>query len=306
LPSCIAHARMKSVQLAGLAALAALAAEASAFAPGHAPTERTPATRRSACAVHMKTRGPDHVGRRAVLALAALPALGLRRASAAAPSEAAELQRLRDEAARIQEIFDVQKELNSNMPSLKDGLKAAKGAGADVEQTRVARAADSVPGTTVDMQNVVAVIDTMMAALKKEGQDGMKVVLEYTAPSNPIKSMPLQNVISTMRDGKYNVLFGNFVSYEIKKPEVVPVDPDEFPHSSVDVVVKAPFDVMVQNGMQFEDMKMPSGGSSVKLASRAEAPSKNLCTATFRWVMRKEKDGTWTNEGCYVVPVETL
>lgn len=124
----------------------------SAFAPGHAPTERTPATRRSACAVHMKTRGPDHVGRRAVLALAALPALGLRRASAAAPSEAAELQRLRDEAARIQEIFDVQKELNSNMPSLKDGLKAAKGAGADVEQTRVARAADSVPGTTVDMQ----------------------------------------------------------------------------------------------------------------------------------------------------------
>ena len=61
---------MKSVQLAGLAALAALAAEASAFAPGHAPTERTPATRRSACAVHMKTRGPDHVGRRAVLALA--------------------------------------------------------------------------------------------------------------------------------------------------------------------------------------------------------------------------------------------
>jgi hypothetical protein len=88
------------------------------------------------------------------------------------------------------------------------------------------------------MQNVVAVIDTMMAALKAEGEDGMKTVL-----------------INSMQDGKYGLLLGKFTSYEIKKPEQVPVDPDEFPHSSVDVVVKAPFDVMIKNGLQFEDLK---------------------------------------------------
>ena len=73
------------------------------------------------------------VGRRAVLALAALPALGHRCASAAsAPSESAEMARLQAEAARIQEIFDVQKELNSALPSLGDGLKP----GAEVLEPR--------------------------------------------------------------------------------------------------------------------------------------------------------------------------
>ena len=237
-----------------------------------------------------------------MLALAALPALGLRRASAAsAPSESAEMARLQAEAARIQEIFDVQKELNSALPSLGDGLKATK-AGAS-QQTRVARAADSVSGP-VDMQNVVAVIDTMMAALKAEGEDGMKTVLAFTAPSNPIKNMPLQNVINSMQDGKYGLLFGKFTSYEIKKPEQVPVDPDEFPHSSVDVVVKAPFDVMIKNGLQFEDFK-EMDETGVKLVSAAK-PDQKLCAATFRWVMRQEQDGKWTNEGCYVVPVQSV
>ena len=305
---------MKIAQLATLAALAALAAEASAFAPGPALTSRAPATRRSACKVQMSRgqsneRNSEHnsvgkVGRRAVLALAALPALGLRRASAAsAPSEAAEMARLQAEAARIQEIFDVQKELNSALPSLKDGLKATKAGDTSQQQTRVARAADSVSGP-VDMQNVVAVIDTMMAALKAEGENGMKTVLAFSAPSNPIKNMPLQNVINSMQDGKYGLLFGKFTSYEIKQPEQVPVDPDEFAHSSVDVIVKAPFDVMIKNGMQFEDFQ-ETRDTGVKLVSAAK-PGQKLCAATFRWVMRQEQDGKWTNEGCYVVPVQSL
>ncbi len=69
-------------------------------------------------------RGNGKVNRRVVLALASIPLLGLHKAEAM--TEAEELAKLQLEASRIQEIFDVQKAANSNLPSLKDSLKAAK------------------------------------------------------------------------------------------------------------------------------------------------------------------------------------
>ena len=71
-------------------------------------------------------RGDGKVNRRVVLALASLPLLGVHKAEAM--SEAEEIAKLQLEASRIQEIFDVQKAANSNLPSLKDSLKAAKAA----------------------------------------------------------------------------------------------------------------------------------------------------------------------------------
>jgi hypothetical protein len=72
-------------------------------------------------------RGDSKVNRRVVLALASLPLLGLRKAEAM--TEAEEIAKLQAEAARIQEIFDVQKAAQSSLPSLKDSIKAAKLAG---------------------------------------------------------------------------------------------------------------------------------------------------------------------------------
>ena len=71
-------------------------------------------------------RGDGKVNRRVVLALASLPLLGVRKAEAM--TEAEELAKLQAEASRIQEIFDVQKAANANLPSLKDSIKAAKSA----------------------------------------------------------------------------------------------------------------------------------------------------------------------------------
>ena len=72
-------------------------------------------------------RGDGKVNRRVALALVSLPLLGLRKAEAM--TEAEEIAKLQKEAARIQEIFDVQKAAQSNLPSLKDSLKAARVAG---------------------------------------------------------------------------------------------------------------------------------------------------------------------------------
>ena len=77
-------------------------------------------------------RGDGKVNRRVVLALATLPLLGLRKAEAMTDAE--EIVKLQAEAARIQEIFDVQKAASANLPSLKDSLKVAKSAAPNEEQ----------------------------------------------------------------------------------------------------------------------------------------------------------------------------
>ena len=87
------------------------------------------------------------------MALAAAGALGLRRpAPAAAATEAEDIARLQAEAARIQEIFDVQKELNADMPTLKDGIKKMNAAKAGNQDDKVAKApagAEPVDGSNI-------------------------------------------------------------------------------------------------------------------------------------------------------------
>ena len=97
-------------------------------------------------------RGEGKVNRRVVLALASLPLFGLRKASAM--TEAEELVKLQAEAARIQEIFDVQKAANANLPSLKDSLKASKSSSPDDKIVRSSTKAEEVAVDTTNVQEV--------------------------------------------------------------------------------------------------------------------------------------------------------
>jgi hypothetical protein len=98
------------------------------------PSLRASAERpaRAASAQMKSDRGDGKVNRRVVLAIATLPLLGLRKAEAM--TEAEEIAKLQAEAARIQEIFDVQKAASASLPSLKDSLKVAKSATPSEEQ----------------------------------------------------------------------------------------------------------------------------------------------------------------------------
>ena len=142
------------------------------FQPKQFSGHRLTCTDRSQVQLQMKEgprTGVIKVQCRTVLAWAAPPVLGVRTASAATSAEAEEIARLQAEDARIQKIFDVQKELNSNLPSLKDGLKPKSKDDGDMEGTKTAQAPnnnyDALP---VDKKNLVSVIDTMMEALKTE------------------------------------------------------------------------------------------------------------------------------------------
>jgi hypothetical protein len=258
-----------------LACMAALSHTATAFhALPHSISLRALSTK-SHLTMAMGNEAPVD-RRRIVQALIALPLVGLRTdASAATITESEELAKLQTEAARIQELLYVQKELNSNMPSLKEGLKKAE-------------------NNAVDPKSIVSVVDDMMKSLKDHGEGGMRTVLSYSAPGNPIKDMPFQNVINSMRDSAYALLFAKFTTYEIKNPEMLGVDAEEgLAHSRVDVIVKAPYNTILQNGVQFAEVTLAKANSSDK-----------LCSVTFRWNMCQGADGKWVSEGCYVIPAD--
>ena len=78
-----------------------------------------------------------------------------------------------------------------------------------------------------------------------------------------------------MRDTKLAVLLGHFEKFQILPPTDLGVDSEGHALKKVDVLVKAPYQTMLQNGMQFDDMIM---GNDNDL----------LCTSTFTWKMRQE------------------
>ena len=280
-----------------LACVAALSHTATAFhALPHSISLR-PLYTKSHLTMAMGKEAPVN-RRRIVQALIALPLVGLRTdASAATMTGSEELAKQQAEAARIQEFFDVQKELNSNMPSLKEGMKKVADAQVaektDTADSQVAKAKND-KADAVDPKSIVSVVDDMMKSLKDHGEGGMRTVLSYSAPGNPIKDMPFQNVINSMRDSAYALLLAKFTTYEIKNPEMLGVDEDEgLTHSRVDVIVKAPYTTILQNGVQFTEVTLATVNSPDK-----------LCSVTFRWNMCQGADGKWVSEGCYVIPAD--
>jgi len=274
--------------VAALALLSLLNGASSAFVQ-HGPTgiiSGLAARRRTHCSLAMKSdRGDGKVNRRVALALASLPLLGLRKAEAM--TEAEEIAKLQKEAARIQEIFDVQKAAQSNLPSLKDSLKAARVAGPiDKDDSPFVAKADP----KVDKENVEKMVVELMSTLQKEGDKGMEKVLATSAPGNPFAAWDYEKVCVYMRESKLAVLLGQFEQFKIINNKDMGMDDKGRVRYQVDVQVKAPYSTMLQNGMQFADILMPK-----------ENANDMLCAATVRWKMCKEPDGKIENMGCVVI-----
>jgi hypothetical protein len=114
------------------------------------------------------------VNRRAILALATLPLLGTHKPSYAM-TEAEELVKLQAEASRIQEIFDVQKAANANLPSLKDGLKATKLAKSASTMDEIENTPALAAGKGgVDSKNVV-----MVRGLKHHHMEDLNIAYKH-------------------------------------------------------------------------------------------------------------------------------
>jgi len=106
--------------------------------------------------------GDGKVNRRYILALSSLPLLGLRKAEAM--TEAEELAKLQVEAARIQEIINVQKAGSSNLPSLRDSSQLVKSAPKLIDKVSPVIVSGKI---TTDMTNVQQVLASIGLALSR-------------------------------------------------------------------------------------------------------------------------------------------
>ena len=125
--------------------------------------------------------------------------------------------------------------------------------------------------------------------MQQDGDKGMELVLANSAPGNPYATMGYEKVCDFMRQTKLAMLLEHFSEFKVLSPKDIGKDErDGAPKVAVDVLVKAPYQQMLQNGMQFSDMIM---GNEKDM----------LCTATYRWVMKKDAEGKWRNMGCRVI-----
>ena len=145
-----------------------------------------------------------------------LPLLRLNKVNAEVDNK--ELDKLKKEAERIQEIFDIQKEKINNLPSLKS---------------------NNLNNTFFD------IIDTF----KKDGRKGVVKLMDNITPTNQLYGKTEKDIYNMLHDTKYNILLNNFDSYSIV--DIVKVDDKIYDY---EIKLRAPYKNFLYSGLQFTDI----------------------------------------------------
>ena len=174
--------------------------------------------------LNMKTKNSNNnyynkkfIKRRLIFNTAAYsPLLTLNKVNAEVDSK--ELDKLKKEAERIQEIFDIQKEQFNNLPSLKS---------------------DNLNNTFFD------IIDTF----KQDGRKGVVKLMDNMTPTNQLYGKTEKDIYNMLHDTKYNILLNNFDNYSIV--DIVKVDDKIYDY---EIKLKAPYQKFLYSGLQFTDI----------------------------------------------------
>jgi hypothetical protein len=139
---------------------------------------------------------------------------------------------------------------------------------------------------------------TTPALFKKYGTiDPVKSISnlqKYCSTTNIIKHKNTRGLTASFQDGKYALLLGKFIKFEIVNYEKnIDNDSDDKNniYYAVDMKVSAEYKTMLQNSIQFNDMYYPSKGDN-----------NNLCYIIYRWSFKKYEDGNLYLEGCFLIP----
>lgn len=142
------------------------------------------------------------------------------------------------------------------------------------------------------------ILDNIMNNCKKYGiTDPVKSVgnlQKYCSPSNIIKHKNTRGLTASFQDGKYALLLGKFINYEIIKYEKNIDDNSDENNNiyyAVDMKVSAEYKTMLQNSIQFNDMYYPKNRDY-----------NNVCYVIYRWSFKKYEDDNLYLEGCFLIP----
>jgi len=220
-----------------------------------------------------------------------------KRANAISPKKEKTIDELRAEALNIIDIIEVQKK-TITLPSLntdKDKDRDNDNNNGDAEDND--EATFNVNAKT--KMKIDRVLGNIMNGFTSDGKDNpeksVSNLQRYCSDTNIIKHKDTKGLTASFQDGKYALLLGKFISYEItdyqKNIDSNNSDDKNNVYYDVDMKVSAEYKTMLQNSIQFNDMYYPKNRDY-----------NNICYVIYRWSLRKYEDGNLYLEGCYLVP----
>ena len=220
-----------------------------------------------------------------------------KRANAISPKKEKTIDELRAEALNIIDIIEVQKK-TITLPSLntdKDNGEDNDNNNGDAEDND--EATFNVNAKT--KMKIDRVLGNIMNGFTADGKDNpeksVSNLQRYCSDTNIIKHKDTKGLTASFQDGKYALLLGKFISYEItdyqKNIDNNNSDDKNNVYYDVDMKVSAEYKTMLQNSIQFNDMYYPKNRDY-----------NNICYVIYRWSLRKYEDGNLYLEGCYLVP----
>jgi hypothetical protein len=235
-----------------------------------------------------------------------LPFLITKHASAFSPKKEKTIEELKEEAMKIIEIIEVQKN-TINLPSLKDNnVRDDKGNKDDKDDKDGKDGKDNKDETDYNVNSktkikIDGVLNNIMNNFKKNGyidpEKSISNLQNYCSKSNIIKYKNTKRLTSYFQDGKYALFLGKFINYEIidyQRDVDNNSDEKNNVYYTVNMKVTAEYKTMLQNSIQFNDMYYPKNRDY-----------NNICYVIYRWSFKKYEDDNLYLEGCYLVPPTT-
>jgi len=218
----------------------------------------------------------------------------------AAKKEEKSIETLREEANRIIEIIEVQKD-TFNLPAIAEANKnilrdsnsagAGTGAGADTNADRDNFATIKEAKNISEKEEIRNTLNIILDDFKKNGkekpEEALRTLQSFCADSNVIKSKEASKLMQLFADGKYGIFLGKFDNYYITNYNKIYDTDDEKTYYEVDIKLEAPYKTMIYNSIQFDEMYYPENAG-------------DPCYIIYRWIFVKIND-KYMIDGCYLL-----
>ena len=191
---------------------------------------------------------------------------------------------LREEAYRIIDIIDAQKD-SLNLPALKEDNNLKK----LVEKNSLDTKKEAKNIT--EKEEIKNTLDNILTTFKTYGKDNPEIALKnlqsYCSDSNIIKTKDVFKLKELFADGKYGILLGKFDRYYVTNYNKIYDTEVNETYYEVDVKIEAPYNTMIYNSIQFDEMYYPE-------------ISGDPCYIYYRWIFVKKTD-KYMLDGCYLL-----
>jgi hypothetical protein len=213
----------------------------------------------------------------------------------AAKKEDKSIETLREEANRIIEIIEVQKD-TFNLPVVSN--KAIAEANRNILRDSNSNSNSNNNFATIkeaknisEKEEIKNSLDIILQGFKKNGkekpEEALKTLQSFCSDSNVIKSKDASKLKELFADGKYGIFLGKFDNYYITNYNKIYDTDDEKTYYEVDIKLEAPYNTMIYNSIQFDEMYYPENAG-------------DPCYIIYRWIFVKTND-KYMIDGCYLL-----